>query len=60
MSVGEIRQHIDLEQSPLSQHLARLRAEGLVKTRKQSQTVYYSLDSDEVKIIIETLHGLYC
>lgn len=60
MSVGQISQYIDLDQSPLSQHLARLRSEGLVKTRKVSQTVYYSLDSTEAKTIIETLYKIYC
>jgi DNA-binding transcriptional ArsR family regulator len=60
MSVGQISQYIDLDQSPLSQHLARLRSEGLVKTRKVSQTVYYSLDSSEARAIIETLYKLYC
>ena len=60
MSVGQISQYIDLDQSPLSQHLARLRSEGLVKTRKVSQTVYYSLDSEQAKAIIETLYNLYC
>ena len=60
MSVGQISQYIDLDQSPLSQHLARLRSEGLVKTRKVSQTVYYSLDSNEARAIIETLYTIYC
>ena len=60
MSVGQISGYIDLDQSPLSQHLARLRSEGLVKTRKVSQTVFYSLDSKEAKAIIETLYKIYC
>lgn len=60
MSVSEISQHIDLGQSPLSQHLARLRADGLVKTRKVAQHVFYSLDSEEAKAVIQTLYGLYC
>ena len=60
MSVAQISEHIDLGQSPLSQHLARLRTDGLVKTRKVAQHVYYSLDSDEAGEIIQTLHRLYC
>ncbi|AWB68546.1 transcriptional regulator [Saccharobesus litoralis] len=60
MSVGQINEHIELSQSALSQHLAWLRNEGLVKTRKESQTVYYTLDSKEAKAIIGTLHSLYC
>lgn len=59
-SVGELSTHIDLEQSPLSQHLARLRSEGLVKTRKESQTVYYSIADPNVEKIIGTLHSIYC
>ena len=60
MSVSQISEHIDLGQSPLSQHLARLRSDGLVKTRKEAQHVYYSLNSDEAKAVIHTLYGLYC
>ena len=60
MSVSEISRHINLGQSPLSQHLAKLRAEGLVKTRKVAQNVYYSLDSNEASEVIHTLHRLYC
>jgi len=60
MSVSEIGEHIDLGQSPLSQHLAKLRADGLVKTRKVSQNVFYSLDSREASEVIMTLHKLYC
>ena len=60
MSVAQISEHIDLGQSPLSQHLARLRTDGLVKTRKVAQHVYYSLDSDEAGEVIQTLHRLYC
>ena len=59
-SVGQLAVHIDLEQSPLSQHLARLRAEGLVKTRKESQTVFYSIADPNVEKIIGTLHSIYC
>ena len=60
LSVGQLAKHIDLEQSPLSQHLARLRGEGLVKTRKESQTVYYSIADPNVEKIIGTLHSIYC
>jgi len=60
MSVAQLSEHIDLGQSPLSQHLARLRIDGLVKTRKVAQHVYYSLDSAEAEEILQTLHRLYC
>ncbi|CAI2308735.1 ArsR/SmtB family transcription factor [Vibrio parahaemolyticus] len=60
LSVGELCTKLELSQSALSQHLAWLRRDELVATRKEAQTVYYTLKSDEVKILIQTLHGLYC
>ncbi|CAG9295804.1 ArsR family transcriptional regulator [Celerinatantimonas diazotrophica] len=59
-SVGALNQCVDLSQSALSQHLAWLRREGIVKTRKQAQTIYYSIASDNAKAILELLHRLYC
>jgi DNA-binding transcriptional ArsR family regulator len=49
-----------LSQSSLSQHLARLRRDGLVKTRRESQAIFYSLDSPEAARLIETLYDIYC
>ena len=60
LSVGTLAHMVDLSPSALSQHLAKLRALKLVKTRKEAQTVYYSLSGHEVRAILETLHGLYC
>jgi DNA-binding transcriptional ArsR family regulator len=59
-SVGELAQMLPLSQSALSQHLARLRRDGLVRTRRQRQTIFYSLAGDEARRVIETLYGLYC
>ncbi|NVJ92738.1 MAG: helix-turn-helix transcriptional regulator [Methylocystaceae bacterium] len=59
-SVGELERLVGLKQSALSQHLGKLRAERLVTTRRDSQTIYYSLASQEVTALIETLYGLYC
>ncbi len=59
-SVGELSEKLELSQSALSQHLALLRREQLVATRKEAQTVYYSLSSHEVKEMIELLYRLYC
>ncbi|ASA56371.1 ArsR/SmtB family transcription factor [Vibrio gazogenes] len=59
-SVGELSEKLELSQSALSQHLALLRREKLVATRKEAQTVYYSLSSHEVKEMIELLYRLYC
>ncbi|PWI32073.1 transcriptional regulator [Vibrio albus] len=60
LSVGELCTKLELSQSALSQHLAWLRRDGLVSTRKEAQTVYYSLKSDEVKQMIHLLHSMYC
>ncbi len=60
LSVGELCSKLELSQSALSQHLAWLRRDNLVATRKEAQTVYYSLKSDEVKAMIDLLHRLYC
>ena len=59
-SVGELSELLGIAQSPLSQHLSRMRSEGLVSPRRKAQTVFYSLSSDEVGKIIECLYGLYC
>jgi DNA-binding transcriptional ArsR family regulator len=59
-SVGQLEQLISLSQSALSQHLARLRRDNLVLTRREAQTIYYSLVGREAKAIMETLYGLYC
>ncbi|MDC0609386.1 metalloregulator ArsR/SmtB family transcription factor [Vibrio sp.] len=60
LSVGALSDKLSLSQSALSQHLAWLRRDELVTTRKEAQTVYYSLKSDEVKRMIELLHDIYC
>lgn len=60
LSVTELNSCLDLSQSALSQHLAVLRKDGLVKTRRESQTIYYSLEGDTAKRIIHTLHDMFC
>ncbi len=60
LSVGELNERIDLSQSALSQHLARLRGQGMVQTRRKGQTIYYSLPETEALDIIRLLHDLYC
>ena len=59
LSVGEINEGVELSQSALSQHLAKLRAEGIVTTRRDAQTIYYSLADGAVRQIIATLHDIY-
>ena len=58
--VQEIERQIGMRQSALSQHLAVLRRERLVKTRRQAQFIYYSLASDKAKRLIEVLYEIYC
>ena len=59
-SVGELNEFVPLSQSALSQQLAKLRGQGLVTTRRESQTIYYSLCSGPARQVIELLHGIYC
>lgn len=59
-SVGEINAAVALSQSALSQHLAVLRRDGLVRTRRQAQTIYYRLASAPAQAVMATLHGIYC
>ena len=58
--VSALQEKVGLSQSSLSQHLAKLRSEGFVSTRRDAQTIYYSLSSPEVSRVIATLHDLYC
>lgn len=60
LSVGQINERVELSQSALSQHLAVLREERLVHTRREAQTIYYSLAQGPAQTLIETLHGIYC
>lgn len=59
-SVGEIEKLVGLGQSALSQHLARLRRDGVVATRRRARTIYYSLVGREAMAVMATLYGLYC
>ena len=59
-SVGELASLLEIPQSPLSQHLARMRQESLVKTRREAQTIYYSIASPEAERMVAVLHELYC
>ena len=58
--VSELEEIVSLSQSALSQHLARLRRSHLVKTRRESQTIYYSIADPGVTKIIGALYDLYC
>jgi DNA-binding transcriptional ArsR family regulator len=60
LCVGDINELVPLSQSALSQHLARLREQGIVVTRRDGQSVYYSLAGDSALKIIMTLRSIYC
>ena len=60
MSVSELNHGIPLSQSALSQQLARLREEGLVRTRREAQTIWYSLCPGPAERLIRLLHDIYC
>lgn len=59
-SVGEINAHVPLSQSALSQHLAVLREQALVETRREAQTIYYALADGPARALLGTLHDIYC
>ena len=58
-SVNELCKLVGLSQSALSQHLAKLRRDRVVKTRRAAQTIYYSIAAPEVGEIVATLQALY-
>lgn len=60
LSVGELNEQVPLSQSALSQHLARLRASGLLQTRREGQTIFYRVADPRVTQLILTLKTLYC
>lgn len=59
-SVGELSKNLGIKQSPLSQHLARMRHEGVVESRREAQTVYYSISGEKVTKVVGILYDLYC
>lgn len=59
MPVGVLASRVGLSQSALSQHLSKLRAQKLVKTRRDAQTIYYSSSASSVLKILDTLEGIY-
>jgi DNA-binding transcriptional ArsR family regulator len=59
-SVGELSKSLGIKQSPLSQHLARMRHEGVVESRREAQTIYYSISGEKVTKVVGILYDLYC
>lgn len=60
MTVGDLARDVGLSQSACSQHLARMRDEGLVGFRRESQTLWYSIADARVETLLATLYQLYC
>lgn len=60
LSVSALNTRIALSQSALSQHLAVLRADGLVATRREAQTIYYSVQPGPATEVIRALHDHFC
>jgi DNA-binding transcriptional ArsR family regulator len=59
-SVGDLASVVAVSLSALSQHLAKLRRHGLVKARRQSQTIHYSLADPGVATVIAALYERFC
>ena len=59
-AVGDLADEVGMSQSTLSQHLARMRREGLVTTRRESQTIFYSLADGDVRKLIKSIYGIFC
>jgi DNA-binding transcriptional ArsR family regulator len=59
-SVGELERVVEVSQSALSQHLRLLRKRGLVTSRREAQTIFYSLDGPEAPALLSALYRLYC
>jgi ArsR family transcriptional regulator, virulence genes transcriptional regulator len=59
-SVSSLEHVIGLSQSALSQHLAKLRAADIVSTRREAQTIYYSVSDPKAAKLLSVLHDLFC
>jgi ArsR family transcriptional regulator len=59
-TVGTLAEEVGISQSALSQHLARMREEGIVTFRRDAQTLWYRIADPKVETLFATLHRLYC
>lgn len=59
-AVGDLAEALGLRDSTVSQHLALLRREGLVGTRREGQTIFYALANPAARAIVEVLYGQFC
>ena len=60
MGVSELREHTQLSQSAFSQHLGVLRKNNIVKIRKESQQVFYSISDGRINLLLGALHQAFC
>ena len=60
MSVGDLAEAVDLSQSALSQHLGKMREDGLVTTRREAQTVFYRIADPNAARVLALLKNIYC
>lgn len=60
MSVGGLLEHVELSQSALSQHLARMRDDGLVASRREGQVIHYRIEDPAVERLVAVLKNIYC
>jgi ArsR family transcriptional regulator, virulence genes transcriptional regulator len=60
MTVGDLAQEVGLSQSALSQHLARMREEGLVGFRRESQTIWYRIADPRTEQLLASLYTIFC
>lgn len=58
-SVAELREQLGIDQVPMSQQLMRLRADGLVKARREGTTVFYHIAQSEVLTVVQALHAAF-
>jgi ArsR family transcriptional regulator len=60
LTVGDLNEQVELSQSALSQHLAKLRESEIVVTRRESQTIYYRISDQKIKYLLEVLQQQFC
>ncbi|MCC7347134.1 MAG: winged helix-turn-helix transcriptional regulator [Variibacter sp.] len=59
-SVGELAEALGVRDSTVSQHLALLRKDGILRARRDGQTIWYSIASAPARKVVETLYEIYC
>lgn len=60
LSAGQLVERVGLSQSALSQHLAKLREQGLVAYRREGQSLHYRVSDPNALRLLDTLHDLFC